>query len=162
MKQIKFILLFLSFNLFSQKYILKTNPIGDAFKIYNLGYELKMNEKNSAQITIYDHNFSNYNGYAIMGEYRMYFKETFKGWFWGPNFIFLKVKEQNKNSFLESENYNLYGVNAELGYQWFISKKITFDFLAGVGYGIHHDTINNNSEGSLAGIISFSFGYSFE
>jgi len=160
MKKITLILIFLSFNAFSQKHILKTNPVGDIFKIYNLGYELKVTEKSSAQITIYDHNFSNYSGYAISGEYRMYFKEALKGWFWGPNLTFLKVKDVTEN--LNNENYNLYGVNAEIGRQWFISKKITFDFLIGAGYGVYHNTIENDKEGSLAGILSFSFGYSFE
>ena len=88
-----FVIIFTANNIFSQKNIIKANPVTPFFKVYNIGYERETSEKQSISISLYDYNFSNYNGYLVNSEYRFYLskKEGLRGFFMVQVFSILNL-----------------------------------------------------------------------
>ena len=147
-----FSLLF-SLNLFSQKNIVKANPIGYLFKVYNISYERETFDKQSFSISIYDYTFSNYNGYAISSEYRFYQNDSqnLDGFFFSPSFLYSRI-------YSESTDFNkqsLYALNFNIGHQWILNSKLTFDYTVGFGY------LNHDNYSGIGFFASISMGYAF-
>jgi len=158
MKKIKFLIVFLFIvtnTAFAQKNIIKTNPIGDIFGVYNIGYERQITDSNSIVLSLYNFDFTKFNGNIISGEYRFYTNEekpSLKGFFVSPSIYYFNVKEESNEV---NEVYNEFGVFFNLGHQWTLFKNVTFDWFFGLGF-VSTDELNNSN---LGGILSFNIGY---
>ncbi len=158
MNKLKFligVLFVISNSIFAQKNIVKTNPIGDFFGVYNIGYERQITDSNSIVLSFYNFDFTNFKGNSISGEYRFYTKKNkpaLKGLFVSPSIYYFNVEEENKDV---NEKYNEFGVLFNLGYQWTLFKSVTLDSFFGLGF-VSTDELNNSN---LGGIISLNIGY---
>jgi len=158
MKTFKYLLIALSFIStagYAQKNIIKTNPIGDILKVYNIGYERQLKNSNSIVFTYYNFEIGNFNGNNFSGEYRFYLNEdkpALKGWFVGPSLFYFDVEEKSKTRYKE---YNEFGALFNLGYQWSLFKNISMDSYFGFGFVSTDELLNTN----LAGILSINIGY---
>lgn len=137
----------------AQKNIIKTNPIGNIFGVYNIGYERQINNRNSIVFSLYNFEFTNFKGNSISSEYRFYRNEdkpALKGFFVGPSIYYFDVEEEKLN-----RTYNEFGFFFNIGYQWTLFKNFTFDSFIGLGF-VSTDELSNSN---LGGIISVNIGY---
>ena len=154
MKKILFIvIIFSSINIFGQKNIIKANPVSPFFKIYNIGFERETKEKQSISLSLYDYNFSNYDGFLINSEYRFYLskKEGLRGFFIGPSVFYSKLESINGSDF---DKEHIYALNVNLGQQFSLNSNLTFDYTFATGYLYYNEPL-------LSVFISFSLGYAF-
>ena len=149
------ILFLISIAGYAQKNIIKTNPIGDILKVYNIGYERQLKNSNSIVLTYYSFEIGNYNGNNFSGEYRLYLnkeKPALKGWFVGPSLFYFDVEKNSETSY---KKYNEYGALFNLGCQWSLFKNVSMDSFFGIGFVSTDELLNTN----LAGLISINIGY---
>ena len=140
---------------FAQKNIIKTNPIGDIFGVYNMAYERQITDSNSIVLSFYNFDFTNFNGNSISGEYRFYTNEektALKGFFVSPSIYYFNVKEESNDV---NEEYNEFGVFFNLGHQWTLFKNVSLDWFLGLGF-VSTDELNNSN---LGAILSLNIGY---
>jgi len=152
MEKILFIVItFSAINIFAQKNIIKANPVSPFFKIYNIGYERETKEKQSISLSLYDYNFSNYDGFLINSEYRFYLskKKGLRGFFIGPSVFYSKLESNG-----DFEKENIYAVNVNLGQQFSLNSNLTLDYTFATGYLYYNEPL-------LSVFISFSLGYAF-
>lgn len=134
---------------FSQNVALKTNALYWATATPNLGVELGVGKKHTAQL-FYGLNPWKQSGgdqsslrhWLIMPEYRYWFCEKFNGWFLGAHLMggeFNVASVKLPFGFFEPLQDHRYegwyaGGGITAGYQWVLSKHWNFEASVGVGY----------------------------
>lgn len=177
MKKIAFALLFsipiLGFSQgFMQTHVIKLGISPLVFRSIALNYEYAFNEDNSLSIhggfTIphslpsgFDLEDNEFNGFFIMPEYRMYksFKHAPGGFYLAPYARFNRYNATVRMiDFYEDEDGDLeasltnFGIAMQLGYQFFLSDRITLDvyfFGTGLFYNMTKTTITPDNPGVI-------------
>ena len=142
----------------AQESIIKVNPIGFAFGIFNATYEKAVSENNSFTIGASYFNWSNANASGIGGEaaYRFYFSnnnDAPEGIYAAP---FLGV---HTISIGDSSGFG-FGGGAQAGYQWIFDSGLALDLFFGYGY------YAGGVDGSTTGVgglpkLGVAVGYAF-
>lgn len=139
---------FLSFKLFSQSHILKTNPILFATGFMNVTYEHALNEKSSVSGGM-GFTSKDGGGLAAQMDYRFYITHRKlacpEGFFIGPVLLFIRDDEEN------------FYMGALLGYQWIYSSGVSLD----LGIGPQYSIIGDAQDGEIFAYGVFSIGYSW-
>lgn len=152
MKRIIFLLILTSICLKAnaQNQIIKANPLGLVFGIANLGIEFSGKTNKSTTVSALYYAKSDTKGFGIGIEQRFYFNanKSLKGFHAGPNAGYLRLSD-NYN-----DNFNVFSIGAEIGYQWFLNKNFTVDLFSGANF-----LFNSNLQLSLG--VGLSLGYAW-
>ena len=123
------------------KGVIKVNPVGFVFGIFNATYEKTLNEKNSLAIGASFFNWSNLHISGIGGsvEYRFYFSnnsEAPHGMFAAPllSLSSLSYDYQDVNNKKTKESAFSIGGGVKAGHQWVWDSGIALDLYFGYGY----------------------------
>lgn len=155
-----FVLLSCTFSLaHAQKNIVKVNPIGIIFGVFNAEYEHAFTEKSSFTIGASYLNWKNVNVTAVGADlgYRFYFSKTTaapEGMFLSP-FISLgnyKYTDTNETAFAV-------GYGGRAGYQWIWDSGFALDLYFGYGY----QNVKFTSKTISGGLpqLGIALGYAF-
>ncbi len=152
------------------KGIIKVNPIGFAFGIFNATYEMPLSEKNSLTIGASFFNWSNLgiSGIGADAGYRFYFSKTNsapEGLFVGPELSVgsysYDFKKYNTEGNLSTEKQSTFAFGGGLkgGYQWVWDSGIALDLY--VGYGYRAAKFNDYNYSGGYPILGLAIGYAF-
>ena len=125
--------------------IIKVNPIGFIFGIFNATYEKTLSPKNSVAVGANFYNWKNLgvSGFGVNGEYRFYFSnnsEAPHGMYAAP---LLNVSSMSYDYVTYDENFNTirskestmsFGGGVKAGHQWVWDSGIALDLYFGYGY----------------------------
>lgn len=143
-KKLFFLLLLTSFSLSAQTRV-KWNAPATLVLIPHVGIETPINSKWTYQVDAAASFWESFKGYPVKAallsnEFRYYPKENFKGLYFGPNitgvaaFKIRKPTAQYKDGKHYQEGYSIM-MGASLGYQFFLTDKLSMDFTLGGGFG---------------------------
>lgn len=172
----------------AQKFGVKTNLLYDATTTPNIGLEVGLSRKSTAQI-YYGLNpwkfgkgsdVKQVRHWVLMPEYRYWFCEKFNGHFVGihahggqynvggidvPNTVFKDLKDNRYEGWFA-------GGGLSYGYQWMLSKHWNFEASLGVGYtrfhykqfecrecGVHKATKNKNYFGPTKAVLAIMYTF---
>lgn len=135
--------------LYAQTVAIKTNALYWATTTPNIGVELSLNNKHTAQL-FYGLNpweqsggdHSKLRHWSTMAEYRHWFCQSFNGWFVGPHVMGGEFNLEGVDlplgllPNLKSHRYEGWyaGGGISCGYQWPISRHLNLEASLGVGY----------------------------
>ncbi len=150
---------------------IKTNPIGMAFGVINLAYELPLNDKSSLQLGVsvvsVDFAGTSVSGFGIAPEYRIYGDEAMEGFYFGPVVSYNTLTLESGS---DEGTLSVIGGGAQLGWNWIKGKNENFVLDLGLG-AIYNsgsvtvdagsDTFDTGVYDGIAPIISFAIGYAW-
>lgn len=159
-KVLIFVLVFFTLSLaHAQKNIVKVNPIGIIFGVFNAEFEHAFTEKSSFTIGASYLNWSTFDVTALGADlgYRFYFAKTTNapaGIFLSP-FISLGSYKNTDND----ETAFALGYGGRAGYQWIWSSGFALDLYFGYGY----QSVKFDSETISGGLpqLGIALGYAF-
>ncbi len=143
-----------------QKHIIKTNPFTLAIGSFNVSYEKVLDSKSSIIISgtyIYKLFGKEINAGGFGVAYRYYFthakKEVPSGFYVNPEFV----------TYFSNDNSLLFGIGAELGYQWAWESGFALDLGIGPMYRAVMETNTHEvfSTGGVTPTITIAIGYAF-
>ena len=142
-----FVITCFSFGASAQNNALKINVISPAIKTFNIQYEHKLSSESSFQIGYfycgYDALETDYSGYGVTPEYRLYLSETreaLNGIFIAP---FLRYQEFKLTDPDGTANVNLFGGGVIFGRQWIFKEKLSMEMFVGPSYSTEKKTITS-------------------
>ncbi len=143
--------------------IIKVNPIGMVFGVFNATYEKPLNEKSSISLGASFFNWSSINvsGLGVSSEYRFYFSnnsEAPHGMFAAPVLEINSMSYDGYNG--EKESLLAFGGGVKAGHQWLWDSGITLDLYFGYGYMSakfeHYDATGGYP------MLGLAIGYAFQ
>ena len=144
------------------KGIIKVNPIGFAFGIFNVNYEKPLNEKNSFAIgaNYYNYGSVGVSGFGLSGEYRFYFSKNTtapEGLFGAPIVNLSSLSYDNGSN--GTETAFSFGGGVKGGYQWVWDSGVALDLY--FGYGFRSANFDSYNYTGGYPILGLAIGYAF-
>ncbi len=142
--------------------IIKVNPIGFAFGIFNATYEKPLNDKNSFAVgaSFFNWGSVHVSGFGLSGEYRFYFSNNTtapEGLFGAP---VLNLNSYSYSGGSQTESVFAVGGGVKGGYQWVWDSGVALDLYFGYGYrGAKFDTYDYSGGYPILGL---AVGYAFQ
>ena len=152
------------FCMHAQDQIIKTNPLGLAFGNFNATYEKTINEKSSFLVS------ANYtyrifgvdvSTFGFGGAYRFYFSHAKKQ---VPEGFYINPQANFNFGNADDDNFNTFGIGAEIGYQWIWDSGVVLDLGIGPSYITLSGDIEDIDFDNTSGILptaTLAIGYSF-
>ena len=154
--------------------IIKVNPLGFVFGVFNVTYEKPLNDKSSVAVGASYFNWSNLGISGIGGsaEYRLYFSnnsEAPHGMFAGPildlgslsyNYEGYTIVDGEMKTTKEKQSVFSIGGGVKAGYQWLWDSGIALDLY--FGYGYRAAKFENYDYSGGYPILGIGIGYAFQ
>jgi hypothetical protein len=152
--------------------IIKVNPLGFAFGIFNATYEKPLSDKSSIAIGASFFNWSNLNisGMGASAEYRFYFSNNSDaphGMFAAPiidlasySYEYTSLDFDTGKTTTEKETLFSFGGGVKAGHQWIWDSGIALDLY--FGYGFRGAKFKNYDFSGGYPILGLAIGYAFQ
>ena len=138
----------------AQTQVVKTNPLGMAFGIFNASYEFQTGDTNSVEVGAAFINILGVNGYSIDGRYKFYFgDEALRGVYAAPFASYTGV-----------DTYGFATIGGVGGYQFIFGDSDTgfaLDLYAGLRYNMMPDTSDTTFGNGVGATFGIAIGYGF-
>lgn len=164
MKKIIFLVIALfTFSLANaQSNVVKVNPVGMIFGVFNATFEHAINENNSVLVGAQYFNWGNLSmsGLGVQGGYRFYFSKNNdapEGIFASP-FVSLSSVTYNPDG-LEKETSFGISAGGKAGYQWLFDSGLALDLFFGYSYSSFK--FDSYSYGGGTPVLGLAVGYNF-
>lgn len=147
----------------AQNKVVKVNPLGIVFGVFNGTYEQALNEKNSFTIgaSYFSWGSLNFTGFGAEAGYRFYFSKTNEA---PEGMYFAPYAGVNSYSYTGSSSVTkgmAFGGGVQGGYQWILDSGLAMDLY--FGYGFYTGGVSGVSTGT-GGVpkLGFAIGYAFD
>ena len=152
--------------------IIKVNPVGFAFGIFNAAYEKPLNEKSSVVVGASYFNWKNLgiSGLGASAEYRFYFSNNTtapEGLFAAPilsvsslSYNFSQLDPETYETKTKKESVFSIGGGVKGGYQWVWDSGVALDLY--FGYGYRSAKFENYDYSGGYPILGLAIGYAFQ
>ena len=142
--------------------LIKVNPIGFIFGVFNATYEKPLNESSSISLgaSFFNWKSLNISGLGLSAEYRFYFSnnsEAPHGMFAAP---VLEFNSMSYDGYTEKESLLAIGGGVKAGHQWVWDSGVALDLYFGYGYMSakfdHYDATGGYP------MLGLAIGYAFQ
>jgi hypothetical protein len=158
-KIVLLIAVFFAFNqMNAQTKVIKTNPIGMVFGIFNASYEFTTSDTNSVEVGAAYINILGVSGYSIEGRYKFYFGDkALRGVYAAPFASYSGVTDGENN-------YGFPTLGAVGGYQFIFGDGdagFALDLYAGLRYNMMPDSAGTTFGNGVGATFGLAIGYGF-